>query len=117
MPYLHLNTTVSISGDEKHSLCVALGELMPLIPGKTRDNTMMNIVDGCFMEKGDKGAPCLSLEVRVFGPAPDENKNDFIGQVTRLFEDKFKIAPGDMYINIVEFNDWGSNGAYRRFGG
>ena len=117
MPYLQLNTSVRLGDAEKHSLCEAIGVLMPIIPGKTRDNTMMCIMDGCFMEKGAGGAPCLNLEVRLLGPAPDECKSDFTAKITSLFEDKLKVQPGDMYINLIEYNDWGSGGVFRKAGG
>ena len=112
MPYLQLNTTVRLDDAEKHSLCEEIGEIMPLIPGKTRDNTMMNIVDGCFIEKGANGNPCLNLEVRVLGAVGDEQKNDFIVKISEFFEKKLNIRQDFMYINIVEFFDWGSGGKF-----
>jgi len=116
MPYLQLNTSVKMSDAQKHELCCEIGKLMPLIPGKTRDNTMMAIFDGCFMEKGDNGLPALNLVVRVLGGVSDDDKNTFIASVSGLFEDKLSVRQDFMYINIVALDDWGSGGALKKPG-
>jgi phenylpyruvate tautomerase PptA (4-oxalocrotonate tautomerase family) len=111
MPYLEINTSVTLTTAEKHDLCEEIGKLLPLIPGKTRDLTMMNIEDARFMELDDD-APSLNLELRIGGPAPKEAKADFVKAVSELFKKTLGIAPKRTYINIVEHNSWGANGEF-----
>ncbi|MCL2059905.1 MAG: phenylpyruvate tautomerase MIF-related protein [Oscillospiraceae bacterium] len=111
MPYLQLNTSVRLSDTEKHDLCEEIGKIMPAIPGKTRQNTMMYINDGCYMEMGDAANPMLNLEVRLLGNESDDIKKDYIGKITKLFEDKLKVQPSYMYINLIPYDDWGVNGS------
>ena len=111
MPYLQLNTTVRLSDAEKHDLCEEIGKLMPVIPGKTRQNTMMYINDGCFMEMGAECGPSLNLVVRLLGAVSDKIKEDYIGQITKLFEQKLKVSPDRMYMNLVVLDDWGVSGS------
>ncbi|MDR0885472.1 MAG: hypothetical protein LBN22_03770 [Clostridiales Family XIII bacterium] len=112
MPYVQLNTSVKLSDTEKHQLCDELGELMPLLPTKSRENTMMNIVDGCYIEFGtvNQTGPALNLEVRLFGVSPEEDKNAFVGAVSALFETRLGVPINRMYINLTEYNTWGSKG-------
>jgi phenylpyruvate tautomerase PptA (4-oxalocrotonate tautomerase family) len=111
MPYLQLNTSVRLNDAEKHDLCEEIGKLMPLIPGKSRDNTMMCINDGCYIEKKDASRASLNLVVRLLGEAPDECKKSYITEATKLFEDKLGVNPENIFINIVALDDWGVNGA------
>ena len=114
MPYLQLNTSVSLSDAEKRSLCEEICKLISIIPGKSPAGTMLYINDGCFMEMGDGKGPCLNLVVRLLGAAPEENKINFIEQITALFERTLKVTPPLMYINLVELDDWGVDGKFRK---
>jgi phenylpyruvate tautomerase PptA (4-oxalocrotonate tautomerase family) len=111
MPYLELNTSVSLKPEEKHILCEDIGKLLPLIPGKTRELTMMTIADGRYMELGDT-TPSANLLLRLGGPAAKEGKATFVQEVTALFEAKLGIRPERLYINIIECSSWGANGQY-----
>lgn len=112
MPYLQLNTSVSLSESEKKALFDEIGELMPLIPGKSRQNTMMHFIGGQTMELGD-AEPCLYLEVRLYKPAPYENKQAFTSQICALLEKKLGVQQSRMYVNLVEMQEWGSGGQYK----
>ncbi len=112
MPYLHLSVQNPLTAQEKHALCESIGPLMPLLPGKTRQNTMMHIEDSCFIELGDD-KPCLFLEVRMFKPSPEENKQAFVKAISELLEEKLGVPQNRMYINMIELDAWGSNGALR----
>ena len=112
MPYLQLNVQKELNQEEKHALCEAIGAVMPLLPGKSRENTMMHIVSGQHMELLTD-APCLYLEVRMFKPSPLESKQAFVQAISRLLEEKLDVQPARMYINLVEMDEWGSGGALK----
>ena len=114
MPYLHLSVTNALSAEENHALCEAIGPIMPLLPTKSRENTMMHIEDGCSMELGRGGEPCLFLEVRLYKKAPEENKDAFVKAISELLEAKLGVKQARMYINLLELDAWGSNGVIRR---
>ena len=117
MPYIQINTSVRLNDAEKHSLCEDIGAIMPSIPGKTRDNTMMHINDGCYMEKSDANNPVVNLEARVLGDVPDANKEEYVGRITKLLEEKLKVRPENIFINFVEYGDWGVGGTLKKAGG
>ncbi|MDR3084968.1 MAG: hypothetical protein LBU47_01500 [Christensenellaceae bacterium] len=112
MPYLKLSVNRDLSPDEKHALCEEIGRLMPLLPGKTRENTMMDIVSGSYIEMGD-ASPALNLEVRLFHAAPKENKQNFVREISALLEKKTGVKPARMYMNLIEYESWASGGEYR----
>ncbi|MDR1060846.1 MAG: hypothetical protein LBL83_06480 [Clostridiales bacterium] len=112
MPYLQLHTSKQLSPAEKRELCGEIGKLMPLLPGKARDNTTMCLVDGCYMELGD-AEPALNLEVRLYKPSPSESKRAFAEQISRLLEERLGVRQDRMSINIVEHASWTSGGVYR----
>jgi phenylpyruvate tautomerase PptA (4-oxalocrotonate tautomerase family) len=111
MPYFQLHTSRTLSGAEKHGLCEEIGKLMPLLPGKSRDNTMMCVMDGCYMELGG-AEPALNLDVRLFKPSPAENKKAFAEKISALLGEKLGVKPERMSINIAEHSCWTSGGVY-----
>lgn len=110
MPYFHLTTNATIPAAEKHALCNEIGKLMPLLPGKSRDNTMMQLDDARFMEMGDNALLCGHLEVRLYKASPTDAKQAFVAAVSKLFEEKLAIPQDRLYINLIEYDAWASNG-------
>jgi len=111
MPYVHLSVNKPLAPEAKHELCEEIGKLMPLIPGKTRENTMFHIEDGCFIELAD-AEPALFMEVRMFRSAPYINKKNYVAKVSDYMEKRLGVDKGRMYINLIEFEDWGVGGEY-----
>jgi phenylpyruvate tautomerase PptA (4-oxalocrotonate tautomerase family) len=112
MPYLEVNTSVALTDAEKHDLCEEIGKLLPLIPGKKREITMMNIADGRYIELNDKD-PCVNLELRIGGKSPFNAKRNFVREVTAMFGEKLGVEPGRTFINIVEHDSWGAFGDFK----
>ena len=113
MPYVHISVPNALSQAERHELCEAIGELMPLLPGKSRANTMMHIETGCFLEMGRDERPCLFAEVRLFKSSPEKDKQAFAKAFCALLSEKLDIKPERIYMNFIELDAWVSNGTYR----
>ena len=113
MPYVHLSVPNALTAEEKHALCEAIGPLMPLLPGKNRQNTMMHIEDSCYLEMGEDGEPCLFLEVRLFKKSPEESKEAFAKAICELLEQKLGVKQTRIYMNFIEMDAWVSGGNYR----
>ena len=111
MPYVHLNVTRKLTEEQVQKTRETIASFMPIIPGKNRENTMIHITDGCTMFRGDSDE-CMFLEARLYKAAPLENKTEFVQKVTAALCEEFGIAPERLYINIIELNEWGSNGRY-----
>jgi len=113
MPYVQVNLSQTLSDEQKNAVYDLINGSIPLIPGKTPEVTMINIADGCSMRMGYSPDPTIFIDVRLFRQAPYESKNDFVREVTKSLASMFGVKPGNIYINITEHNNWGSNGALR----
>ncbi len=112
MPYVRISTTKKLGESEKVSLYEKVGAIMPILPGKTYENTMIHIDDGCFIRKG--GQPdCLIMDVHLLNASPEEAKKEFCETAMRLFEKELGIPQKTQTVNITELPHWASHGVYR----
>lgn len=111
MPYISVNVSAKLNEGEKEQLKAKMGETIAVIPGKTEAVTMVNITDGCALYLGgrslEKGA---FIETRVFGKAERAYKESYVEAVFAAMKDVLGCPAEDIYINILEFDTWGSKG-------
>ena len=112
MPYVHLNVSRSLSPEQIDAAREAIAACMPLLPGKSRENTMIHISSGCALSIGDPETPCLFLEARLYKASPEEAKRAFVARLSKAFEELFGIAQKRMYMNVIELEHWGAGGAW-----
>lgn len=113
MPYIHVNVSKKLTAEKVEELRLAIAERMPLLPGKTRDNTMIHIDNDCRLTMGDAGEPCVFMEARLYQASPEEAKAAFAAQVSEALVQVLDIPNNRIYMNIIELEHWASRGAYR----
>ena len=90
MPYVHLKVSRPLTAEQIEAARLAIARIMPVLPGKNRDNTMIHITGACALSMGDEGKPCMFLEVRLYKASPAENKKEFVQKASEalcaLFE-------------------------------
>ena len=106
MPYVHLTASRSLNEAEIAALRDAVAELMPILPGKTRENTMIHITGGCALSKGDPETPALFIEVRTYKASPDEAKRAFAARLTAMASEKLGVPGENIYMNIIALDEW-----------
>lgn len=106
MPYIHLNTSRSLTEAETAAIREAVAELMPILPGKTRENTMIHITDGCTITKGDPSVPAIFIELHTYKPSPDEAKKAFSAQLIAMLSEKLGVPGENIYMNIIALDEW-----------
>jgi len=107
MPYVHLNVSRNLTEDEIAKIRDGFVEIMPALPGKTRENTMIHIEKACAISMGDPEQPCAFLEVRLYKASPEENKKDFVKKAAAVISSLTGVAEEKIYINMIELNEWG----------
>ncbi len=107
MPYVHLKVSRPLTEQQIEAARLAIADIMPALPGKNRDNTMIHITGSCALSMGDSGKPCMFLEVRLYKASPEENKKEFVKKAAEALCALFEIEPARMYINMIELNEWG----------
>lgn len=117
MPLIRLQTTETITADQKTSLCRKLSRACAETIGKPEGYQMAVVQDGLTISLGGKPGPAAFVEVRsIGGLGPDVNRR-LAERVCALLAESLKI-PGDrVYLNMhdVPGADWGHDGG--TFGG
>jgi len=107
MPYVHLNVSRPLSAEQIEAARLAIADIMPVLPGKNRNNTMIHITGSCALSIGDEAKPCMFLEVRLYKASPEENKKDFVKKAAAVISSLTGVAEEKIYINMIELNEWG----------
>lgn len=110
MPFINVHTSKPLSPEQKAELYRAIAAHMPILPGKTRDNTMIEISAGRDMFMGGEPRELVFVDMRVFKPSPEGAKREFIAALTAEFEARLGIPAEQQYYNIIELSEWGLRG-------
>lgn len=115
MPFINIVTSVRLEGETRERVRAAAYESILLVPGKTKEVTMVQLRDCADISKGDTGEPAMFVEARMFTRPTFAAKKDFAQEIMKKLSEITGIAPSQIYLNVLEFYEWGSNGDYRSF--
>lgn len=113
MPYINVHVGKPLPEEKKSVLYEAIAEKMPVIPGKTVDNTMIEISAGRDLYMGGEKRELIFVDMRVLGPAPVPAKNEFVAALSKIFNDLLGIPKDRQYYNIIELPGWGAGGGFK----
>lgn len=109
MPYVHIVSNVDFTNEDKINIKDYIAEIMPIIPGKSINNTMIQIDSAyLFFKEADK--PAALVELRTYKNSPLECKQEFVNKVCEFLKEKYNIDKDYMYFNFMEMDIWGANG-------
>ncbi len=115
MPFISITTSVRLEGEAREKAREAAYEAILLVPGKSVEVTMVQIRDSADITKGNTGEPAMFIEARMFTRPPFAAKQEFAKTIQTKLSEITGVAPAQIYLNIMEFYEWGSNGDYRSF--
>ena len=110
MPFVKVVTSVPLCAEKRAALREAVWSSIVLIPNKTPEVTMVEIQDNADLRKGPGEADALFTEVRLFTTPPSASKKAYAEAFFAKAEEVTGVKPDKMYLNFIEFNEWGSNG-------
>lgn len=110
MPFIHVSVNQPLSREACAELREKFAIAVTLIPGKTRENSMIRIEPDCFIEIGDPGTPCADIDVRLLRSSPKEAKAAFVKAASEIMEECCGVPAKRLYIQFFELEDWGSGG-------
>jgi phenylpyruvate tautomerase PptA (4-oxalocrotonate tautomerase family) len=114
MPFISFNVTTSPDGLQQEKLKTELGKLIEILPGKTEKVLMIDICGKHTMYfRGEKKERCAFIEVRLYKESPLEAKKEFTEKLSQLTEDILRIPKADIFVNIMEFPNWGTGGTLK----
>jgi len=113
MPYIAINTSVKLSGAQKEKIKTELGRLITVIPTKTEAGTLVDFSDSRTIYKGGENVPGAFIDVRLFHKADFESRKKFTEETFAMLSRELGLDRKNMYLSILEFENWGSDGTYR----
>jgi phenylpyruvate tautomerase PptA (4-oxalocrotonate tautomerase family) len=113
MPYVSITTAKKLDCETKTKLYNKIGELMPTIPGKDLDNTLLSITDGAAMYKSGKPNNGVFVSVQCYKKSPEDSKKELAKKFYEVLKDVLELdGESCVYMNFPEFENWAANGDY-----
>ena len=111
MPYICVNTTKTLTNDQKTQIKAGLGKHVSIIPEKSEEVLMVDIVDGKEMYLGGKLMDnCAYIDIRNHHTSDLELRKKFTEKVFEVMRDATGFKNEEMYLTISQFDYWGALG-------
>lgn len=110
MPYIQINTSRELSADQKERIKAALGEKLPIIPGKTEAGLMVAISGQYTMFMAGEKRDAAFVDVRCFKKTDPEAKKAFTSAVFEILHQIADFQPELIYLNFSDHDVWGARG-------
>ena len=114
MPLININTTKKLSDSTKNALQTELAENISVFPGKTKEFTTINIIDGCSMYKNGQSLNGAFIEIRIFRNTTEQAKEEFTSRLFDITSRILETQPSEVHINYFEMQEWGVGGVYKK---
>ncbi|MCL2318506.1 MAG: hypothetical protein FWC45_00345 [Treponema sp.] len=112
MPYIAVNTAQKLSMAQKEKIKTELGRLITIIPGKDEAGTLIDFSESRTIYKAGENVTGAFIDVRLFHKSEFEPKKKFTEETLGMLSRELGIAKQNMYLTIMEFDNWGSGGTY-----
>jgi len=113
MPYIAVNTAQKLSDAQKEKIKTELGRLITIIPTKTEAGLLIDFSDSRTMYKAGENVSGAFIEVRLFRKSEFEPKKQFTEETFEMLSRELGLKKENMYLNFLEFDNWGSAGTYK----
>ena len=113
MPYIAVNTTKKLSAVQKDKKKAELGRLITIIPTKTEASLLVDFSDARTIYKAGENVDGAFIDVRLFHKSEFEPKRKFTEGTFEMLSAELGLKKENMYLNISEFDEWGSAGIYK----
>lgn len=112
MPYIDISTNASLAPDAIASLKSKIAEaLAASFPGKTENWLMVRVSDGETMFFAGSPAPCMMVDIAIFGAQSKAGYQKMTAAVCLLAEKECGIPADRVYVKYTECDKWGWNGS------
>ena len=114
MTFINVHIGKKLTDAQKEELAAMIASHMPILPGKTRDNTLIEISSGRDMFMGGEKRELIFVDMRVMKASPYEAKDEFVATLSAEFAAMLGIPVERQYYNIIEMQEWGARGHLNR---
>ena len=110
MPFININTNVSVSKEKEASIKTKLGKAIELIPGKSENWLMVGFEpEHPLYFRGSDSERIAFVEVSVYGRVSRQAADKLTAAITEILEQELDIQQS--YIKYEEAEIWGWNGS------
>ena len=113
MPYIAINTVKNLDDSQKEKIKTELGRLMSIIPTKNEAGLMIDFSGGHTIYRAGTRVDGAFVELRIFHKSELEPKKKYTAEVLDFLCRELGLKKEYVYFNILEFENWGSNGELR----
>ena len=114
MPYIAINTAQQLSAAQKEKIKSELGRLITLIPTKNEAGLLVDFSGSRTIYKAGENVSGAFIDVRLFHKSDFEPKKKFTEEALGMLSRELNIAKENMYLSIMEFDNWGSGGVLKQ---
>ena len=111
MPYVHVQTSVPVSGPNRQKLLASVSQLAAATLGKPESYVMVSLSEAEMLMGGDP-APAALCDVRSIGGLPPAVCAALSEKLCALLQERLGIAPKRVFLNFteIEADRWGWDG-------
>ena len=111
MPYIKLQTSVSLSEDKRKQLIASLSKILTESIGKPERYVMAAVEDAMPIMMAGKYGEAAFADVKSIGGLNSKVNTQITRQLCALLEDLLEISPNRIYVNFTNISagDWGWN--------
>jgi hypothetical protein len=114
MPYIAVNTVQKLPEEKREKIKAEFGRLISIIPTKTEAGLLVDFSGDRVLYKGGVKVNGAFVELRLFHKTDFAAKKKFTEEVFALFSRELGIEQGNMYLTILEFDEWGTGGSLKQ---
>ena len=113
MPYIAVNTSLKLTGEQKEKIKAEFGRLITIIPTKTEAGLLVDFADDRTMYRAGEAVPSAFIEIRLFHKSELEPKKKFTEEVFQMLNRELGIEIPRIYLSFLEFENWGTGGTLK----
>jgi phenylpyruvate tautomerase PptA (4-oxalocrotonate tautomerase family) len=111
MPYINISLSKEVTSEQKEQIKARMGKIITLVPGKSEEVTMIDISGSHSLYMGGRALENGAfVDIRLKGKADIKGKEDLTEAVFKSLKELLGTKEEDIYLNITEFDNWGSKG-------
>ncbi len=112
MPYIDIHANTDLSREKTAELKSEIARVLAdSFPGKTENWLMVRVSAGETMFFAGSPAPCMMVDICLFGAQSKANYQKMTAAVCRLAGDECGIPADRVYVKYTEYDQWGWNGS------
>lgn len=110
MPYIDVKSNIVLTKEKTALLKAEFAEILASsFPGKTENWLMMSFTGEADMYFAGSDAPCMMVDIAIFGSQSDVSYDKMTAGVCSLIEKECAVPANRVYVKYREYDRWGWN--------